>query len=174
MPIEERPPLRIRKLIGRDRDKIEYILVRCGVFTAAEVSCGMELIDTYLSEPDQKDYLLFSAVDGEDEPIGYVCYGPTPLTDRVYDLYWIAVDPLKQGSGVGKALLSFVEDELRKERCRMLLIETSSQPKYKGTRAFYLRSGFREVSRIEDFYSVGDDKVTYAKVYQTECPSIAL
>jgi len=30
---------------------------------------------------------------------GYICYGPTPMTDGTYDLYWIASDPRVRGQG---------------------------------------------------------------------------
>ena len=42
-------------------------------------------------------------------------------------------------------------------------METSSKDLYSPTREFYLSIGYREVSRITDFYDVGDDRVTYAK-----------
>jgi hypothetical protein len=43
------------------------------------------------------------------------------------------------------------------------MVETSSQPKYERTRSFYLRLGYREVSRIPDFYKPGDDRISYVK-----------
>jgi ribosomal protein S18 acetylase RimI-like enzyme len=94
---------------------------------------------------------------------GYVCHGPTPLTDGVFDLYWIAVDPKRQGQGIGQLLLRFVENEVRRKRGRMLLIETSSKESYASTMRFYERSGYDEISRIKDFYRIEDDKVVYCK-----------
>ena len=35
------------------------------------------------------------------EVLGYVSFGPTPLTESTYDLYWIAVDKSKHRAGVG-------------------------------------------------------------------------
>jgi ribosomal protein S18 acetylase RimI-like enzyme len=94
---------------------------------------------------------------------GYVCYGPTPHTDGVFDLYWIAVDPKQQGQGIGQLLLRFVENEVRRQRGRMLLIETSSKESYAPTIRFYERSGYEEISRIKDFYRLANDKVVYCK-----------
>jgi hypothetical protein len=45
----------------------------------------------------------------------------------------------------------------------MILIETSSQPKYEKTRRFYTGLDYKEVSRIPDFYRKGDDRITYVK-----------
>ena len=36
---------------------------------------------------------------------GWICWGPTPCTLGTYDLYWMAVDPALQGSGIGTALV---------------------------------------------------------------------
>jgi ribosomal protein S18 acetylase RimI-like enzyme len=44
-----------------------------------------------------------------------------------------------------------------------MVIETSSQPSYHPTRAFYRRRGYDEVARVKDFYSDGDDRVIFAK-----------
>ena len=43
------------------------------------------------------------------------------------------------------------------------IAETSSTERYAPTRTFYLRSGFREVANIADFYRAGDGKVVYEK-----------
>ena len=49
------------------------------------------------------------------------------------------------------------------ENARMIIAETSSQPKYDKARLFYERLGFMEAARIRDFYRVGDDKIIYIK-----------
>jgi ribosomal protein S18 acetylase RimI-like enzyme len=122
----------------------------------------LELIDTYLNVAGQKDYVIDCAVDETDRPLGYVCFGPTPLTDGTYDLYWIAVDPEAHRRGVGSRLIEHVEHALRLSG-RLLLIETSSLPKNDAARRFYLRHQYREVARVPDFYSEGDDRVIFAK-----------
>jgi ribosomal protein S18 acetylase RimI-like enzyme len=94
---------------------------------------------------------------------GYACFGATPLTQGTFDLYWIAVDPVLHGAGVGRALMRAVEDAVRGEGGRLLLIETASKPSYAKTRAFYIAWRCEEVARIKDFYAVGDDKVIYAR-----------
>jgi ribosomal protein S18 acetylase RimI-like enzyme len=85
------------------------------------------------------------------------------MTEGVYDLYWIAVDPKRQGQGFGQMLLRFVENEVRRQSGRMLLIETSSKRSYAPTIRFYQQAGYREISRIKDFYRIEDDKVVFCK-----------
>jgi ribosomal protein S18 acetylase RimI-like enzyme len=158
----------IRPLRREDRASVERILRQAKVFLEMEVQCALELIDVYLNNAEQKDYLLACAVDDADQPVGYVCYGPTPLTAGTFDLYWIAVDPNWHGRGAGSLLVEYVEQQVCQmttsaEGARLLIIETSSLPRYEAARRLYLRHQYREVARIPDFYAEGDDRVIYAK-----------
>ena len=157
--------MNIRPAEPKDRDRIHEILVGTAIFSDEEVRCAMELVDIWLTpgHAEKNDYITEVVEDPDGRVNGYVCYGPTPLTDGVYDLYWIAVDPKQQGQGLGQVLLRFVENEVRKRRGRMLLIETSSKGSYASTVRFYERSGYTEISRIKDFYRIEDDKVVFCK-----------
>lgn len=154
--------MKIRPAEQKDHDRIHAILLATGRFTDEEVRCAMELVQEWLTRPEKGDYIV-QVVDTAGEVAGYVCYGPTPLTDGVYDLYWIAVDPRFQGQGFGQVLLRFVENEVRRREGRMLLIETSSKDSYGPTLRFYERGGYDEISRIKDFYRIEDDKVVFCK-----------
>jgi len=78
----------------------------------------------------------------------------------------MAVAPSEQGKGRGKALVRWLEDEVRCRDGRLIVIETSSQPKYNGTRQFYIDLDYKEVARVPDFYRAGDDRVIYAKYFR--------
>jgi ribosomal protein S18 acetylase RimI-like enzyme len=155
----------IRPAEPQDRERIHEILAATNLFSDDEIRIAMELFDVFLTEghPERDDYLTFVVQDAGGVVRGYVCWGPTPLTDGVYDLYWIAVDPKQHRQGLGRVLLGFVEDEVKRRDGRMLLIETSSKPSYASTARFYEQSGYIEVSRIRDYYKVDDDKVVYCK-----------
>lgn len=162
--------MNIRPVEPKDRNRVHEILVATARFTEEEVKCAMELVDSALEHPERGDYIVCVLDEPDSGPSrmvqGYVCYGPTPLTDGVWDLYWIAVDPNAQGQGIGQLLLRFVENEVRRQRGRMLLIETSSKESYGPTLRFYERSGYDEISRIKDFYRIEDDKVVFCKKLQ--------
>ena len=159
--------MKIRPVQPEDRDRIHEILVAVARFTEEEVRCAIELVDIALDHPERGEYLVYVLDEPDHGPRravqGYVCYGATPLTDGVFDLYWIAVDPKQQGLGFGQLLLRFVENEVRRQRGRMLLIETSSKESYGPTLRFYQRSGYDEISRIKDFYRIEDDKIVFCK-----------
>lgn len=144
-----------------DRESIEAILSATGAFTGGEIQVALELVDLALAGSREYDFLVASGPD--DRLWGYACHGWAPLAERVHEIYWIAVDPAVQGCGVGTALIAAVEAAAAQAAARMLLIETASKPSYHGTRAFYLRNGYAEWSRIADFYAEGDDRVVYGK-----------
>jgi ribosomal protein S18 acetylase RimI-like enzyme len=156
----------IRPMVAADRGGVFRILENAGNFTAAEVATALELIDEWLELGDHSGYLTYVLeAEAEDsrEVLGYVCFGPTPLTESTYDLYWIAVDKSKHRGGVGKRLLKFAEDEVMRRGGKLLLIETSSQETYGGTIQFYERTGYELVGRVDEYYKAGDDKLIFAK-----------
>ncbi len=95
--------------------------------------------------------------------MGYVCYGPTPMTAGTFDLYWIASDPLVRGQGVGAALVSAMEGDLRRRHGRIIRVETSAMEAYGPTRGFYAAMQYKEESRFRDFYKPGDDLIILCK-----------
>jgi ribosomal protein S18 acetylase RimI-like enzyme len=159
--------MKIRPAVTADRARIEEILISTARFTSQEVGWAMELVDQSFREGTHGEYSVHVLEEPDSGPSraiqGYVCYAPTPMTDGVFDLYWIAVDPQRQGQGIGQILLRFVENEVRRRDGRMLLIETSSKRSYAPTVRFYQRAGYLEISRIKDFYRIEDDKVVFSK-----------
>jgi ribosomal protein S18 acetylase RimI-like enzyme len=156
----------IRPLVPADREGVIRILESSGNFTADEVAIALELIDEWLEGGEDSGYFTYVLDSiGEDSVgvLGYICFGPTPLTEWTYDLYWIAVDKSKHRGGVGKRLLKFAEQEVERRGGRLLLIETSSQETYGGTIQFYERTGYELVGRINEYYKIGDDKLIFAK-----------
>jgi ribosomal protein S18 acetylase RimI-like enzyme len=152
----------MRDLTIADLPHLQRILRSTGVFTEAEVACAMELLAIVLDDPAQIDYRVAVAqTDGDVQ--GYVLYGPTPLADGNVTLYWIAVCPEAQCRGVGRRLMAQVEEYARQHGGRLVCLETSSQGGYERTRRFYRQTGYVEESRIRDFYSPGDDRITFVK-----------
>lgn len=130
------------------------------MFRPSEVAVAVELLDRAAEGDD--DYRFIGAFDGDDL-VGYACWGPTPGTEGTYDLYWIAVDGGRQGSGIGSLMLDHVERTLRAEGCRLIVVETSSRADYAPTRAFYERRGYARAATLPGYYAPGDNLVIYLK-----------
>jgi ribosomal protein S18 acetylase RimI-like enzyme len=155
--------MKIRPLFEKDRATLLSILIKTRAFTSAEIDVAMELIDIVLKDRLQKDYQIECMVNDQDLAVGYICYGPTPMTQGTFDLYWIAVDPDYQEQGAGSSLLSSLEEVVKARGGRMILADTSSIPHFGKTKKFYLKNEFQEVAKIPDFYHPGNDRITFCK-----------
>src|SRR5260370_453347 len=71
--------------------------------------------------------------------------------------------PARQREGLGTELLRAVEDRLKTDRGRLVVVETSSRTDYAPTRAFYERRGYTQAARLPGYYAPGDDLVIYLK-----------
>jgi len=152
----------VRAMAHGDKAAVMGILRHTSEFKQMEVDVAEELIDAYLEEGMASDYYTYvSLVDSSI--LGYICYGPTPITEGTYDVYWMAVSLQAQRHGVGRALLSAAEADVRARHGRILLIETSGKASYFKAQSFYASMGYDLVSRIPEFYEPGDDKLTYYK-----------
>src|SRR5579863_3591195 len=145
----------IRPLQLRDRAPLDQLLVKDGLFTREEISVALELVDGALAEPGGEYRVLIAELDGM--LAGYVCYGPTPMTEGTWDLYWIVTHPEARGCGVARSLVTRMEDEVRRVGARLVRVETSRLDGYGAARAFYQRIQYPVVAELRDFYKPGDD-----------------
>jgi ribosomal protein S18 acetylase RimI-like enzyme len=153
--------VRIRLLVATDRPRLEAALTSDETFLPAEIAVALELIDDALAKPES-DY-WFRVADAAGEVVGYICYGPTPMTEASYDLYWVVTQARWRGRGVAGLLCDAMESDLRERGATGIRIETSQLESYGAARGLYDRRAYREVGRIPDFYRAGDDLVTYHK-----------
>ena len=146
-----------------DKPAVMDLIKATDMFTSAEIKVAEELIDAFLLRPDQKDYYVVVVETPEGGVGGYLTWGPTPLAEGAYDLYWMAVSPNQQKRSLGKELVRWLERTVADLDGRLIIIETAGQPKYHPTRQFYLGLGYKEVARVPDFYKRGDDRIIYTK-----------
>lgn len=121
-----------------------------------------ELWNAYLKQGEASGYVFLIHRDGQ-RVLGYACFGPHPLTNGTFDLYWIAVDPASQGRGIGRALLERVESEIQSRGGRLLLVETSGTREYGPARRFYEDCGYHYEAAVHNFYAPGDDLIIFGK-----------
>jgi ribosomal protein S18 acetylase RimI-like enzyme len=154
----------IRTFEANDRNAIIDLVSATGNFSASEIDIARELIDICIEKPEQGDYFTFVFEDEVTTRVaGFLIVGPTPATTGTYDMYWIAAHPDFYGKGIAQQLDQFAENFVRGRNGYLLIAETSSQPSYDRTRAFYVKQGYEVFSRIADYYKPGDDLVVFGK-----------
>jgi D-alanine-D-alanine ligase len=149
----------LRSVRASDRAAIEHITRSSGLFREDEIPVAVEVFDAAAAH-DPSYTALAAEIDGG--VAGWICWGPTPCTVGTWDLYWMAVAPSLQGTGVGTVLIREMEHRLA-GLARMIVVETAGRADYAGTRAFYEARGYRAVATIPDFYAPGDDQIAYVK-----------
>ncbi len=123
-----------------------------------------DMMSDYLGNPDSEE-LWFTCLT-ENLVVGLAYCAPEKLTNGTYNLYAIAVKKDCQGQGIGRKMMTYIEDLLRQESKRVLIVDTSSGKDYELTRKFYLQLGYHQESVIRDFWDEGEDKVTFWKKLQ--------
>jgi ribosomal protein S18 acetylase RimI-like enzyme len=153
-----------------DLAALRRLVAGTGVFYRDERTIALELLEERLRVGPRSGYLFFFA-ERADELVGYCAWGKVPLTQRSFDLYWIAVAPSAQGHGIGRELMRLTERAVAQRGGGSLYIETSSRRVYDRTRRFYRDAGYAQVARLPDFYAPGDHKVMFCKIIRCRPPS---
>ena len=154
--------IHIRPMIKKDKPAVVRILQDTPEFKPMEIAVAVEVIESYLRDPAGSGYRIIVA-DNNSQTVGYLAYGPAPLTEGTWDLYWAAISRGARGRGIGSALLSHAEGDIKREKGRLAVIETSSKPEYENTRRFHRKMGYDMACTVRDFYAPGDDKLIYLK-----------
>jgi ribosomal protein S18 acetylase RimI-like enzyme len=155
--------MKIMPLTVHDRERVWELLRQRGTFNEGELQVAIEVIDEALRRPDKGDYRIFCAFDGNNCLAGYVCFGPIPMTEGCYDLYWIAVDEAFSREGLGGKLLEFMEGFVIREGARRIYVDTSTTAPYQPARSFYEKHGYHVACELKDFYREGDHKIIFMK-----------
>ena len=153
----------IKPLVLSDRDKMRRLIERRGAFNKKEIQVAVSVVDEALRHPERADYHVMCAIDGHDLLTGYICFGPIPMTDDCYDLYWIVVDKKFSRKGIGRKLVEYMEELVVRKKARRIYADTSSGAAYKVGRSFCEKHGYGLVCVLEDFYRENDHKMIYMK-----------
>jgi ribosomal protein S18 acetylase RimI-like enzyme len=150
------------ELHATDPVVIRELAAATGFFSVEEVALAGELVEARLAQGLASGYrFILAERDGRLD--GYVCFGPIPLTAAGFDLYWIAVRPAAQRTGLGRHLMAQAEAVIAGLGGRAVYVDTSTRPQYAPTRAFYRRLGYQEAASFPDFYAPGDGKLVLVK-----------
>ena len=147
----------IRRTIDSDHTALMALASASGLFESEQI----ELLAAMLKSPGEDD--IWFTDEGDTGPVGVAYLAPEKMTHGTWNLYWIAVHPEQQRQGRGQAILNHIQQWLRGQRVRILLVETAGTDDFDYVRQFYAESGFEQEARIRDFYDDGVDKVIFRK-----------
>lgn len=145
-----------------DSGDIRRLVAASNLFREAEIDVAVELVDTRREKGPASGY-EFAFAEQKNKVVGYICFGKNTLTVSSFDIYWIAVDPAKQGQGIGRTLLGEAEQHIAAAGGTRIYIETSHRADYQATRGFYDRCGYTLAAVLDDFYAPNDSKAVYVK-----------
>lgn len=155
----------VRAATAPDAEQIKALAIGNAMFAPDDMGGFDEGLNGYLNgSMEGHRWVVATAKRGRVQGAAY--YAPEPFGDRVWNLYFLAVDPSGHGQGVGSSLVTYVERTLRAEGsscARVLIVETSSGSAYEGAREFYTRRGFDREAVIREFYGPDEDKVVFWK-----------
>lgn len=151
----------IRSITQDDAAAVVDLAVASGLFEEADAGIVRKMMTDYFGGGEGEGHACI--VDADDEPMGVAYYEPALATDGTWYLTMIGVRRGDQGQGRGAALLRHVEERLRADDQRLLLVETSGLPAFDRTRAFYRKCGYEQEARVRDYYEPGDDMVLFRK-----------
>jgi ribosomal protein S18 acetylase RimI-like enzyme len=155
----------IRPALLGDVEQIRMLALGNGMFAPEDMAGFDDGLLGYLNGSlEGHRWVVASGVGDQLEGAAY--YAPEPFGDRVWNLYFLAVDVSRHRQGVGSSLVTHIEQALRAEgdeAARVLIVETSSGDAYEGARGFYGRRGFDREAVIREFYGPGENKIVFWK-----------
>jgi len=155
----------IRPPVEGEVELIKKLAIDTNLFGIEEVGFFDETLAGFFDGSLEDNYWLV-VEDTDSQVIAAAYFAPEPFSDRMWNLYFIAVAPEHQGRGLGASLMQAAEEQLRssgEDVARVLIVETSSTDQYAQTRTFYQKLGYDEEARIRQFYGPSDDKVVFWK-----------
>src|SRR5262245_53255570 len=141
----------IRPTVPADTPVLLDLARETGVFKPLEIDALEEVLDDYHGEADGDGHHCVT-YEQDGRVVGFAYWAPAAMADRTWYLWWIVVGKQIQARGIGASLLRHVEEEVRRARGRLLMIETSSLPHYEPTRRFYLKHGYEVEAMLRDLY----------------------
>ena len=148
----------IRNIQRADVSALKKVLDSSALFPSEYLD---DMISDYFENPKSEAIWFTKDFNGIPISLGYCA--PEQMTGGTYNLYAIAVSKAHQGKGIGSAMMTYIENRLKTDKHRLLIVETSTDPALELTRSFYLKNKYTEEARIRDFWKEGEGKVIYWK-----------
>lgn len=153
--------LTIRKAAVDDITQIMQLAEAVKLFTPEEFEFMQGMLEEYFESSGEDGSRWIVA--GEDQVTGAAYYAPESFGPGVWNILFLGVLPAQQGQGIGSQLLRYVEQGLKNDSARKILVETSGKLEFVNTRNFYIKNNYTLEATITDYYGKEDDKLTFTK-----------
>lgn len=100
-----------------------------------------------IEHPDRRYVIAAARADASGELLGYA---GIMLAGDLADLHTIGT--LREGIGIGRALLAWCEEQARRGGAERLLLEVREDND--RARSFYTRAGYQEIDRRKGYYRI--------------------
>jgi ribosomal protein S18 acetylase RimI-like enzyme len=149
---------KIRPVTKTDIDGLKQVVDSSELFPSEYLD---EMISDYFDNPDTQDIWFTYIENNKQVAIGYCV--PEKFTDGTYNLLAIGVSQDTQRKGIASQMMNYIEQRLKQNYGRILIVETSSDDAQIGARIFYKKIGYAQEAVIKDFWKDGEDKIVFLK-----------
>lgn len=156
----------VRSILKEDREYLLEIIRNNGIFTDTEITFAIELLDFCLK--GHSEFITGVAVNKQNMAVGHICYSKVIMSDGLYDLHFLSVDPGEQRKGIGQKLIQWMEANVIEAGGRVININCSSRPVYTPAFSFFKKMGYQKSIEIPDFYSEGENKIIFFKRFNSK------
>lgn len=150
--------LNIRAASGEDLDTLSCLVENVELMPGDMLAQSMA--PYFDNNPDNE---LCMIAELGIEIVGFYYARQEEMADKVWNMLIIAIDNNVQGQGLGRQLVAHLEQQLREQKQRILMIDTSSDAQFKSTQQFYKNLGYKHVATIPNYWMEGEDKITFIK-----------
>ena len=133
---------------GLTPDEVEQVLsmaAASGLFSSSEMTSAESMAwDSAYGNGSEPDTFLKATINkaGQDQVIGFICFGPIPYWPGNYEMYAIAVDPDFQRLGIGSALIAEMNRLIDYENGQCIFLETKTDRAFENARLFCEANNF--------------------------------
>jgi ribosomal protein S18 acetylase RimI-like enzyme len=117
------------------------------ILSRAQIDYMLEMMysESSLTRQMTEEGCRFIIVYENNIPVGFASYSETE--NRIWKLHKIYVLPEQQGNGIGKLMLNYIIEEIKKQNARALQLQVN---RYNKAKDFYEKLGFT-VFKTADF-----------------------
>ncbi len=149
----------IKHTVAHDQAAILNIIRESGQFDDESLAYVENTLVQHLNSNSGEIWLTAHA----EEPVGVAYCRAEPVTSGTWNLLMLWTAKSQQRNGHGSDLIQHLENLLKAQNERLLIVETSGMPEFEAARRFYSKCGFKLEATVKDFFTDGDDKLIYTK-----------